>query len=132
MKSVKPGRGPSAMSAVGSVIAIIFGIIWTVMASQMGAPIFFPLFGVLFIIMGIAQAVYNIKNAVGKNRFSSFDITDSNEEPDPLNQRFYGVSEQEAPSQMMTADDVKFCPYCGTKVDEDFKFCKKCGKKLPD
>ena len=52
MKSVKPGRGPSAMGAVGSVIAVIFGIFWTITAASMGAPFFFPLFGVLFIILG--------------------------------------------------------------------------------
>ena len=63
MKSIKPGRGPSAMGAMGSIIAVIFGIFWTIAAASMGAPFFFPLFGVLFIIMGIVQAVYNFKNA---------------------------------------------------------------------
>ena len=46
MKSVKPGRGPSAMGAMGSVIAVIFGIFWTIAAASMGAPGIFPLFGV--------------------------------------------------------------------------------------
>ena len=46
-------------------------------------------FGVIFIVIAIAQAVYHFKNAASKNRFSAFDITDSNEEPDPLNQRFH-------------------------------------------
>ena len=51
MKSVKPGRGPSGMNFIGSVIAIVFGIFWTIMAARMGAPAFFPIFGVIFIIM---------------------------------------------------------------------------------
>ena len=42
MKSVKPGRGPSGMNFIGSVIAIVFGIFWTIMAARMGAPAFSP------------------------------------------------------------------------------------------
>ena len=66
MKSVKPGRGPSAMGAVGSVIVVIFGIFWTITAASMGAPFFFPLFGVLFVILGIVQAVYHFKTLPGR------------------------------------------------------------------
>ena len=124
MKSVKPGRGPSAMGAMGSVIAVIFGIFWTIAAASMGAPGIFPLFGVLFVILGIVQAVYNFKNATGKNRYSSFDIVDDYEEPDPLNTRF-----GEAPQD---SGDFRYCPYCGAKLGADFTFCGKCGRKLPD
>ena len=83
MKSIKPGRGPSAMGAVGSIFSAIFGIIWTIAAASMGAPVFFWLFGVVFVILGIVQAIYNFKNATGENRYSKFDIVDSAEEPDP-------------------------------------------------
>ena len=83
MKSIKPGRGPSAMGAVGAIIAVVFGVIWTGMASSMNAPPLFPLFGVLFILIGIGQAVYHFINAAGKNRFSVYDITDSSEESAP-------------------------------------------------
>ena len=76
MKSIKPGRGPSAMGAMGSIVAAVFGLIWTGAAVSMGAPIFFPLFGVVFVIMGIVQAVYNFKNATSENRYSEFDIVD--------------------------------------------------------
>lgn len=38
VKSIKPGRGPSAMSAIGSVFAVVFGIFWTIMSAKMGAP----------------------------------------------------------------------------------------------
>ena len=76
MKHIKPGRGPSAMGALGSVIAVVFGIFWTVSVASMGAPISFSIFGVLFVIVGIVQAVYNFKNAAGKKRYSAFDIVD--------------------------------------------------------
>ena len=75
MRSIKPGRGPSGMGAIVSVILVIFGIGWTIMAVRAGAPVFFPIFGVLFVILGIVQAVYHFKNATGKNRYSAFDIT---------------------------------------------------------
>ena len=129
MKSVKPGRGPSAMGAAGSVIAVIFGIFWTITAASMGAPGFFPLFGVLFVIMGIVQAVYNFKNATGENRYSSFDIVEDGEEPDPLDQRF-GNAPRNVPQS--DSGDFRFCPYCGAKLGAEFAYCGKCGKKLPD
>ena len=129
MKSVKPGRGPSAMGAVGSVIAVIFGIFWTITAVSMGAPFFFPLFGVLFIILGVVQAVYHFKNATGENRYSSFDIVEDDEEPDPLNARF-GDAPRDGPAPEV--GDFRFCPYCGAKLGADFTYCGKCGRKLPD
>lgn len=122
MKSIKPGRGPSAMGAMGSVIGVIFGIVWTVSAASMGAPAIFPVFGVLFITVGIAQAVYNFKNATGENRFSAFDITEDGEEPDPLDRR--------APSE--PSGEYRFCPYCGAKFGSGFVFCGKCGRRLPE
>lgn len=125
MKSVKPGRGPSMMSGVGSVAGILFGIIWTIAAASMGAPVFFPLFGLVFIGIGVAQAVYHFRNATGENRYSTFDIVDGDEESDPLNQRFGAQKEAEA-------GDPGYCPYCGARAEEGYEFCRKCGKKLPD
>lgn len=137
MKSIKPGRGPSMMGAFGSAAVTVFGILWTIMAMSMGAPIFFSFFGIIFVIMGIAQTVYNFKNATNKNRFSAFDITDSTEESDPLNEYFAGTngetsgaikSVKDAPSD---SEEKAFCPYCGAEAEGDFHYCAKCGKKLP-
>ena len=132
MKSIKPGRGPSIISALGSVFSVIFGIFWTILAASMtrGAGligIIFPLFGVLFIIIGVFNAIYHFKNASGKNRYSAFDITDEDEEPDPLNGRFGSAS---APTNARSAE-THFCPYCGAPVQSDFAFCRKCGRELP-
>lgn len=131
MKSIKPGRGPSAMGFIGSIAAIIFGIFWTIMASSMGAPVFFPIFGVIFIILGIFQAAYNFKNATGENRFSTFDITSDDEESDPLNEMF-GKTKYHDIKRSANSDNSEsnFCPYCGNKTDDEHKFCRKCGKAL--
>ncbi len=130
MKSIKPGRGPSFMGGIVGIFVIIFGVFWTVMAFSMvgssgGGLIIFPLFGIMFIVIGIANTVYNFKNATGKNRFSTFDIVDSSEESDPFD-RFI---DNEKPQQK---EGSRFCPYCGTAVEGEFSFCPKCGKDLPD
>ena len=122
MKSIKPGRGPSMMSGFVGIFMICFGIIWTVLASQ--ASGIFALFGVFWTCMAIVITVYNFKNATGKNRYSAYDITDSSEEPDPLNQRFGSSASNDK-------NGNNFCPYCGTPVDDGYEFCNNCGKKLP-
>lgn len=141
MKSIKPGRGPSAMGAAGSIFAVIFGIFWTIMAYSItrDAPfplvsMVFPLFGLVFIGFGVVQAVYHFKNATGRNRMSTFDIVDSNREPDPL-ERYAGGSPRgtqrpEAPSPAAGGEGKSFCPYCGDKIQARFRFCPKCGKPV--
>lgn len=126
MKSIKPGRGPSMMGGVVGIFMICFGILWTVLAAQ--ASIVFALFGVVWTCIAIAQTVYNFKNATGKNRYSAYDITDDNEEPDPLNERF---GNSICTAERKDTVDSKFCPYCGTPVAGDFEYCNNCGKKLP-
>jgi len=74
------------------------------------------------------MTVYNFKNATGKNRYSAYDITEGNEEPDPLNERF---GNPQATTEKKNDADSKFCPYCGTPVARDFAYCNNCGKKLP-
>ena len=129
MKSIKPGRGPSAMGFMESIFAAIFGVFWIFMAVSMGAPIIFPVFGIMFIVMAIVQAVYHYKNTTGKERFSTFDITDDGEEIDPLEQRFGNNVQEKRVTELNI--DIEFCPYCGTKVASEYDYCVKCGKKLP-
>ena len=129
MKSIKPGRGPSMMSGISSILVGVFGVAWTIGAVSMGAGGLFAVFGLVFVAMAVVSAVYNFKNATSKNRYSSFDITDENEEPDPWNERF-GENRTE-PQTTAYSSDSKYCPYCGTRVDGDFLYCNKCGKKLP-
>ena len=130
MKSIKPGRGPSMMGGIMSLLIGLFGVIWTVGALSIGAPIFFAGFGLIFVATAVVNAIYNFKNATGKNRYSAFDITDTNEEPDPLNELF-GEKRVEAPSARQS-NAVGYCPYCGEPIQkQDYEFCPKCGKELP-
>ena len=126
MKSIKPGRGPSMMSGIVGIFMIGFGLLWTALAAQ--ANIVMVLFGLLWTGVAVVTTIYNFKNATKKDRYSAFDITDSHEELDPLNERF--GSQEDFTVQGEDADN-HFCPYCGTPVSEDFEYCNHCGKKLP-
>ncbi len=77
------------MGAIAGVFVVILGMGWTVLAYTFtrGMPVVglvFPLFGVMFVGMGILNIVYNFRNATARNRFSIFEVTSGNEEPDPL------------------------------------------------
>ncbi len=136
MKSIKPGRGPSFMGFIGSIVSVVFGVFWTIAAANMGAPAMFPLFGVVFVIIGILNAAYNYKNATGKNRFSEYDIVSGNEEIDPFNELAQKNTEDNftynntAGSNNFNSEKYNFCPYCGAKLKPDFEFCASCGKKI--
>lgn len=128
MKSVKPGRGPSALSAVVGIAVALFGVFWTILAISGGAAIMAP-FGIIFIIIAIVTVIYNIKNATGKERYSDFDIVDSNEEGDPFNRKFGSGRDVFDTENAYSGENVKYCPYCGKKLEKDFEFCPKCGRR---
>lgn len=114
------------LSGIVGIFMIGFGVVWTAFASQVSGIV--ALFGVIWIGIAVVTTVYNFKNATGKNRYSAYDITDEQEEPDPLNERFGVPSATEKPRNDV---ENKFCPYCGTPLSGDFEYCNKCGKKLP-
>jgi hypothetical protein len=140
MRSLKPGRGPSAKAAAGSALAIMFGIIWTVMAYSLTRNVpfpmvgtVFPLFGVLSVVMGVINLGYHLYNASQRNRLSLLDLTEEGEEPDPLNLRFgpeKGREEGEARARQPRRSEGEYCPYCGEKVGRDVDFCPHCGKDI--
>ena len=132
MKSIKPGRGPSMMGGVMSIAMAAFGLLWTILVGSMGGGPF-ALFGVIFIVIAVVQAIHHFRNATGENRYSSFDIVDAAEEPDPLNLRYGGDGTAFADAESDTAkpSQSRFCPYCGTPVAGDYVFCNKCGRRLP-
>lgn len=137
MKSIKPGRGPSMMEGVTSLLVAGVGVVWTFSAVAMGAG-FMAVFGVVFIAIAMINAVGGFYNATAKKRHSIIDIVDSEEEPDPLDPRFSGrnasgVPEGYAPDELdeeVSQRSDGFCPYCGAKTGRDHRFCTRCGKPL--
>lgn len=138
MKSIKPGRGPSGLSAMAAVGVVFFGLFWTGMAVMItsgmpgGIAFIFPMFGIIFVIVGIATAVYNFKNVKGKDRFSLLDIVDKSEEGDPSDRWISNemVSGDIVDSDNMDSGQFNFCPYCGEKLDTAYMYCPKCGKSV--
>lgn len=113
------------MGGIVGIFMALFGIVFTAAAAK-ASPIV-ALFGVIWTVVVLANTIYNFKNATGKNRYSQYDITDENEESDPLNERFGNHSMSDGKE----LSESKFCPYCGSPAKEDFEFCNNCGKKLP-
>ena len=126
MKSVKRGRGPSFLSGIIGIGVALFGVFWTILAIAGGAWFMAP-FGLIFTGIAVVRAMYAFKNATGKNRYSEYDVTDGEEEPDPLNEMFGEREERNVPSQT----ESRYCPYCGQRVEAEYEFCNVCGKKLP-
>lgn len=114
------------MGGIIGIAVTLFGVFWTVMAIFMGAWFMAP-FGIIFVVIAIIQVVYNFRNATGKNRYSEYDITDENEEPDPWDERF-GEKRNEAVQDKLKG---RYCPYCGSKAEGDYNFCADCGRELP-
>lgn len=119
------------MGGIAGLGGAAFGLIWTILALSIGAPPLFAGFGVIFIALNVGSAIYQFKNATGKKRYSEWDIVDSSEESDPLNEYFGG---QDADESAQPADgdrqDFAFCPYCGQKLDAGDNFCGKCGRRI--
>lgn len=116
------------MGGFAGILAAVFGVIWMIFAVYIGAGPF-ALFGLVFIAFAVGNAVYSFKNATGKQRYSEFDIVDSDEEADPLNERFGNRTERAADEA--DGNTSKYCPYCGAQVKGDYEFCNQCGKRLP-
>lgn len=142
MKSIKPGRGPSMMSAVAGIFVALFGVFWTITALNIGSG-FMAIFGIIFVAIAVMQVIYNFKNATGENRYSEYDIVDEHEETDPFNERFGRQDSRKcfeensydrdtyAGNSFNDFGESRFCPYCGAQVEGDYAYCNKCGKKLP-
>lgn len=130
MRSIKPGRGPSAMGAAGSVIVGLFGVFWTISAANMGAPVFMVIFGIVFVGIAIVQGIFHYKNATGANRMSVYDITEN--EPDPFDPYVSQSSRQDHKNdQSIPQSDFNFCPYCGRSIDNElYQYCPKCGNEI--
>jgi len=129
MKRIKPGRGPSALTFIGSLIAIIFGLIWIATVIYLGKkendlPTPLLLFGALFILIGVINAVYAYINAFGKKRFSLMDVVEPSEEGEP------NEPDEKTLNKTGQESGLNYCPHCGNPVKESFVFCPKCGKTL--
>ena len=139
MKSIKGGREPSMIGAVAAFGVALIGIVFTATAvssinssgfgDNSGMSTLFTVFGIVFVIIALCIGFHELHNATAKNRPSIIDITDGDEEPDPLNEYFHGKYEVES-TEDSAAKGSMYCPYCGKLIQADFAFCSHCGKEL--
>jgi hypothetical protein len=154
------------MGGIASIIASLFGLFWFFAARSMmsgfsgvggwdfGPAAFFPFFGLLFVVMGVANAIYNFRNATAQNRHSVIDITDGEDEPDPLDPRFRSLASREDPlsgtwddTQAGTRDDSQAGSWSGLRPEprpgsqagsggtdrvEAESYCPYCGRPVDD
>ena len=122
------------MGGISLVFVALFGVIFINFASSMGAPGPFAMFGVVFVLLAIGSAIYSFYNAFARNRMSEYDLTDRNEEIDPIaNKLGYGPIDKEHSIDRRENSrkyEGDFCPFCGAAVSSDFDFCPKCGKDI--
>jgi hypothetical protein len=107
-------------SGIGAAAFLLYGIY--MLRAGFGMMSFVPF---LFCLGAAATSVYHFRNSTAQNRYSDFDITDAEEEPDPLDKRY----------PMSRYNKRKgFCPYCGEAIKagigEGFVYCANCGRKL--
>jgi len=116
MRSIKPGRAPSAIGTLRGVAMPFVGVMFTVVAFTVSGEdpgpieIFVSIFGILFVLMGITSAAYNLYNATRRNRLSAFDITSPGEESDPLNQLVESggdAQEESVESKLRELDELR-------------------------
>lgn len=128
MRSVKPGRAASWGGVIMGIVVTVFGIFWVAMAVSLEAPIFLIGFGVVFVLCAAGGAVYHFYNATARRRFSVWDVTEAEEERDPLDAS--PRAGDSAGGHPAPGSGRGYCPYCGTKVQAAFSFCPSCGKPL--
>ncbi len=131
MYSVKPGRGPSLIGAILSlIIGVPFVLFWIGGAHKAGAPGFFVFFGVIMLVAIVITALLGLYNATARDRISEFDVTTNTEENDPFDS-LAPPPPPPAHAQAAQASAKRFCPYCGESLAQDFRFCPGCGKAHP-
>lgn len=143
--SVKPGRGPSLMGAVGGVVSIFALLIILSLIAKSGAPKEFLMFGGLMLVMAVIGVIYNLVNATTKNRMSHLDITTPDEESDLIARAMGHDQSRKKSSDWRVTQERKipenenkpkrkfeggFCPFCGQPLEENFDFCPGCGKDI--
>lgn len=77
----------------------------------------------LKLLAKITMRVKAYHNATADDRYSLVDKVDSDEETDPLNEKYSHKVDRGNKSDSIQGTSVAYCPYCGKPVEGDFDFC---------
>lgn len=109
----------SGDSVIGAGISVLFILFWLYTAFRGGAPVIFYIvgaFGLYTSLKGFAQ------------RYTAYRQRKNN--PDFYEYTEYRNKGYDSAPRHIDAGDVRYCPYCGGKVQQDYAYCPYCGSKL--
>lgn len=135
MKSIKPGRAPSLMGGVMSLLVGLFGIVWTGRRVCVGRRRVRALWRDLRDHRHRAGRVPLQKRCGEKPLFRIRHHRRARGAGPAFGAlRRAGTDAQQGASAAPegSAPGSLFCPYCGAPAALDYAFCKRCGKRLPD
>jgi hypothetical protein len=131
--SVSRNNNPAA-TIIGIVIGVLFLLGILTFMTSLGIFILYPMFfitifiGLLVSIISKSRRPYNnnsykVENQVNVQKPNPYRVQNSQEQvKSSLHQRF-----QEELKLKIT---IRFCQFCGSKIDRDALFCHSCGSKL--
>ncbi len=110
-KERKAGKN---LTVASHIFGILFMIFWCIMAISMGAW-FMGLFGLPMLGLMIYRLVVMLR------------LSGEEEKKEPPKSADPWDRPQEKPKRQ--TEGGRFCPYCGSSLQEDFAFCPKCGRR---
>lgn len=130
-----PRNNNSAGVVIGLLIFVVFGFVFFI--PSIGIFQIFTIFPILFIIIfigliaGISSSsrrqniikTYKNENQAYSQKSNPYHIQNSQEQYKTQN---YQIFEGEIESNQK----IRFCQYCGNKIEKDAMFCHSCGSKV--
>lgn len=133
---------------VGLILCAVFGVFFMFFFNRSGfigfnSPLIFMIigFGIFFVvIIGISATATSMTKTVDKPKirpYSQYNTT--RHQPQQTNPYISRKTSQEAVKQppeefekreIKIEGEIKYCQYCGAKIDRDANFCYQCGSKI--
>jgi len=114
----KEKKAGKALHIGSCIFGILFVIVWCGLAVSIGASVML-LFGIPFLGLMVYRLYVLIQLSHDGN-------PSRQEEETPLDR----PAEQASKEEPAFTSSGRFCPYCGSGVQETFEFCPACGRRL--
>ena len=119
----------SGDSVIGAGISVLFMLFWNYTAIKGGAPIIFPIVGGFGLYTSLKGFIQRFKDYRQRKNNPDFYGYDEYVDTHYTSMDYENTGYDTAPRQIESGD-IRYCPYCGSKVQTDFAYCPYCGSKL--